>query len=383
MYQMKGSRLRTALKDLAIMAATGVITLLVFEAVLRFMPVATAPSVEPPSAENPIQRYKANAPYTWSFGWNFYAVVRGRSNAQGYLAAYDYDARATTPLIAVAGDSMMEALHISFSDSLTGRLQAMLGSRGRAYVFAQSGAPLSQYVAYAHHACVTYHPQRLIVSVVGNDFDESVFAHRRRDGLFHLYERPDGTFDYKLTAYNRPGLMEQAFRHSYLALYLARNLSVNQLLNWFRPAIAKADDAMERYVGMTDAAASAQRLDEGYRVIDWFLDALPKESCLPPRDIVLMVDAARPHIYDADALASSRTSYFDRVRRDLIAKAKARGFIVIDLEPVFLAAYAKDGRHFEYPTDAHWDPYGHEVVAGAVRDALSDWRPLIPTPTTH
>lgn len=365
------------------MAATGVITLLVFELVARTLPVATAPPVEPPSAANPIQRYVANTPYTWSFGWNFYAIVHGTSNAQGFLADYDYNAKATTPLVAVAGDSMMEALHISFPNSLTGRLQALLGSRGRAYVFAQSGAPLSQYVAYAHHACVTYHPERLIVSVIGNDFDESFFTHRLRDGFFHLYERPDKTFDYRLTPYHPPNLAERAFRNSYLALYLARNLSLRNVVNWFRPDTAKADDELDRYVGMSDASATPERLDEGDRVIDWFLDALPQQACLAPKDIVLTVDAARPHIYDAGALAASRASYFGKLRRDLITKAKARGFIVVDLEPVFLAAFAKDGEHFEYPTDPHWNSHGHEVVTAAVRGALGSWPPLAAASAAH
>jgi hypothetical protein len=412
-------RLRTIFKDVLIMAATGVATLLVVEAILRFLPVATAPPVEPPTAMNPIQRYAPNTPYTWSLGWDFYAVIRGTSNSQGFLANYDYDAKATTPLVAVVGDSMMEALHISFVDSLTGRLQRALGSRGRAYVFAQSGAPLSQYVAYAHHACTVYKPDRLIVSIVGNDFDESVSTKRLRDGFFHLYERPDHGFDHKLTPWHPPSFVERVSRNSSLALYFARNLSVRSLGSWFRPSAGNSDtertnattgqnsgrpaekapseveqsienapnevaqpvetipNELKQYVGMTPAAASEQRLDEGYRVIAWFLDALPQQACLESRNIILIVDAPRPHIYEAITLAYARTSYFGKMRHSLIEQAKARDFKVIDLEPVFLASFAADGQRFEYPTDPHWNPHAHEVVAAATLEALASWLPLI------
>jgi hypothetical protein len=370
------SRLRSVIKDLLTMAATGVVTLVAIEIVLRFLPVATAPSVEPPTAANPIQRYVANTPYTWSLGWNFYFVVRGSSNAQGFLADYDYDAGAATPLVAVVGDSMIETLYVPFAESLTGRLQAMLGARGRAYAFAQSGAPLSQYVAYVRHACAGYRPERLVVNIVGNDFDESLFPKRLRDGLFHLYERPDKTFEYKLTPLQPPSLTERAFRNSALALYFARNLGMRSLVNWFRPQDAKAEGQITQFVGMTPAAASPERLDEGHRIIAWFLDTLAKEACVDPRNIVLVVDAPRPHLYDADSLAFARTSYFGKMRSRLISDASTRGFVVVDMEPHFLASFAADGRRFEYPTDPHWSAHGHAVVAAAVRQALADWPPL-------
>jgi hypothetical protein len=369
-------RVRNFIKDLLIMAATGVLTLVAVELVLRFLPVATAPPVEPPTAANPIQRYVANTPYTWSLGWNFYVVIRGSSNAQGFLADYDYDPAARTPLIGVVGDSMIETLYVPFAESVTGRLQAMLGTRGRAYAFAQSGAPLSQYVAYAAHACATYRPERMIVNVVGNDFDESVFEHRLRDGLFHLYERPDRSFEHKLTPWRPPSLAERAVRNSALAMYFARNLEMRHAVNWFRPQQAKAGTDIEDFVGMTSSRASPERVDEGYRIIAWFLDTLPQKACLDPRNIVLVVDAARPHLYNAADLAFAHTSYFGKMRSRLIAEAKSRGFAVVDLEPHFLAAFAADGRHFEYPTNPHWDAHGHEVVASAVRAALADWAPL-------
>ncbi len=371
-------RPRLILANLLTVAASVLVTLVLAEVVLRFLPVAWAPPVEPPTAENPIQRYVASTPFTWSLGWNFYVVVHGRTNAQGFVANYDYDAKATPPLVAVAGDSYVEALMVPFRETLTGRLQTMLGNRGRAYAFAQSGAPLSQYVAYAKHACAVYRPERLIVVVVGNDFDESIHAYRRRDGIYHLYPRPEGGFDYKLTPLPRPRLTERLARHSALALYLARNVGIASLL-LERIGIAHAQAAAEPpspYVGNTEATADAARIAEGEEVIAWFLDALPRAACLEPRDIALVIDAPRPHLYDATTRAAARASYFGRMRSTLMAQAGARGFKIVDMEPHFLAAHTADGVPFENPTDGHWNSHGHAVVAAAVREALTGWPPL-------
>jgi hypothetical protein len=364
-------RSRAFLLNLLTVAISLAVTLLLMEAVLRFLPVAWAPPVQPPTADNPIQRYVANTPFTWSIGWDFAVVAHGRTNAQGFVASYNYDAGARTPLVAVIGDSYVEAMMVPFSETLTGRLHEALGGRGRAYAFAQAGSPISQYVAYARHACALYRPERVVVVVVGNDFDESVYPHRARDGIHHLYPRADGGFDYRLTPLPPPGLIERVARHSALALYLLRNVKVLGLLRQFGFATAQA--APGPYVANTSAEAGTARITEGEQVIDWFVRELPAAACLGAKDIVLVIDAARPNIYDAASLESTRGTYFGLLRASLIAKARAAGFAVVDMEPAFRAAFLSDGRRFEHPDDGHWNAHGHAIVAEAVKAALGDW----------
>jgi hypothetical protein len=291
----KMSRLKSGLLNLLAVVLSTSLTLLAAEIVLRFLPVATAPAVEPPTPANSIQRYVANSPYTWSFDWNMNNVVSGRSNAQGFLADYDYDVNDGRPLVAVVGDSYMEALGVPFAQTLTGRLQTALGDRARAYVFAQSGSPLSQYVAYARHACMVYRPARIVVNVVGNDFDESVFTHRVRNGIFHLYPKSDGEFDHRLTPVPPPGLAERILRRSMLALYLMRNVGVTNVIAKLGVNLAQAEPRHAAgYVGQIDADSNPARIEEGHRVIDWFLGALPQAACLSPNNIVILVDTAVP-----------------------------------------------------------------------------------------
>jgi acetyltransferase AlgX (SGNH hydrolase-like protein) len=369
-------RWRLLTGNFLIAAVSIVFTIALLEIVLRFLPVAWAPPVQPPTADNPIQRYAPNISYTWSLGWNFYVVTHGRTNAQGFIANFDYDATATTPLVAVVGDSFIEALQVPFAESLTGRLQDAMGNSGRAYAFAQSGSPLSQYIAYVQHASTTYHPQKIVVTVVGNDFDESIYSHRKRDGIYHLYPRSDGDFDFKLTPLPMPGLVERILRHSALALYMVRNVGISNVAGWFKPKTAQAGERSDVYVGQTLAAADPARIAEGERIIAWFLTNLRRAASLAPRDIVIVIDGMRPQLYYSLAPAAAPRSYFGLMRGKLISEAKARGFQVIDMERVFRAAYAVNHLPFEYPNDAHWNPHGHAVVAAAVREALSGWAPL-------
>jgi hypothetical protein len=368
------NRLRAFLAGILEVGAGIVFLVLAHELVLRFLPVAWAPTVQGPTATNPIQRYEPNQSFTWSLGWNFYVVVRGRTNAQGFVSDYDFDAAESTPLIAVVGDSMVEAMMVPYPETLTGRLQAMLKGSGRAYAIAQSGSPITQYVAYAAHACATYRPQRLVVVVVGNDFDESVYDHRLRNGIYHLYPRADGGFDYKLTPQPPPGLLERIARHSALALYLMRNVGMTQVLSNMGISLARAEDS-NRYVGNTLADASVERVAEGEKVIAWFLDALPGAACLAPPSIVIVVDAIRPLIHNDEELAAARLSYFGRLRASLMSKATARGFVVVDMEETMRADYAAAHQAFEFPTDGHWNSHAHAVAAAAVRKALGDWPP--------
>ena len=365
-------RVKTVLVNASLVVASVVLTLLLLEIALRCLPVDARAPLHPPTTDDPIQRYVANADFVTSMGWNLRFPVRDRTNAQGWIADYDYDPGASTPLLAVIGDSFVEGWGVPFAQSVAGRLQADLGTRARVYPFAQAGAPLSQYVAYARHACAVYHPQRLIVTVVYNDFDESLYTRRSYDGFFHLRERTDGRLELALSPYVAPSPVQNIARHSALGLYLMRNLRVIPWISWtglhrlqVRPATAD--------IRPTDTEA---RVRDGLRAIEWFLEALPEATCLQPKDILLVVDAVRRAIYRGDASATAaQGSYFGRMRTALISAASAKGYGILDLDPVFRQAYAADRERFEFPIDVHWNAHGHAVVAAAIYRWLASWPP--------
>ena len=171
---------------------------------LRFLPVATGLRSMPVNAANPVLHFSPDRPFVYSLGWNFHTVVRGRVNNAGYVNDQDY-VRDGPPLIAVIGDSFIEAQMVPYAETLQGRLAAALAGKFRVYSFAASGAPLSQYLVFAGHAVREYGAGAAVINVVGNDFDESLAAYKLGPG-FWLYA-PDaaGTLRLRLTSTSRAG----------------------------------------------------------------------------------------------------------------------------------------------------------------------------------
>jgi len=83
---------------------------------------------------------------------------------------------------------------------------------------------------------------------------------------------------------------------------------------------------------------------------------------LPNDRILFTVDG----FHYPDVAAASVGTYFDRMRRAFMAQARARGYGVIDLDPLFFADFKARSQRFEVPGDGHWNAIGHEVVARAV-----------------
>ena len=119
------SRRRELLLNLLLSLASIVVCLLAAEIVLRFLPVSTGLRSMPVTAADPMLHFTPNRPFVNSLGWNMHNVVHGRVNNAGFVNDQDY-VRDGPPLIAVIGDSFIEAQMVRYAESLQGRLAAAL-----------------------------------------------------------------------------------------------------------------------------------------------------------------------------------------------------------------------------------------------------------------
>ncbi len=364
------SRLRRVLFTAIAMLLPLVLLGAVAEVALQFLPVATGLRSQPVNAETPVFRFAANRDFVWSVGPNFAIVNRGRTNNAGYVSEIDYDRDDRRPLLAVIGDSYVEALMVPWRQTVQARL-AEAAPDARVYAFAASGAPLSQYLVFAAAAVQDFGATHLVIVVVGNDFDESVSTYKHGPG-FHLFvPRGDGALE--LTRFDLvPSTLRQLVQRSALARYVIFNLQGNLAAARLRDMLLGTARA-SGYVGNVPAAASPERLRLSEAAIDRFLDLLPRMTGLAPDRVLLVLDGRRPELYTADGLAATEGSYFALMRRGLIERASASGFGVIDLEPVFAAEHRRTGLRFEFEADAHWSGEGHRVAAEAVM-ASELWR---------
>ena len=346
-----------------------IVPFLMLEAAFRLLPVSSPPYLLPVTEQDPVARYQQNVEYQYSWGPDFAVRARKRSNNFGFTHAADYRPEERTPLLVVIGDSFIEAQAVDVGRTAPELLHAGLRGSGRVYSIGVSGAPLSQYLVYAQYARRTFRPDAMAFAIISNDFDESLLKYKS-EPRFHYFS-DDGVLrrvDYELSK------TKQVLRHSALLRYVMYNLAAEHRLQaLFNPTAPAAWVSRDR----EPPVALDRRVRDSERAVDYFFDRLPAMSGLDSRAIVFVLDAVRPAIYEEDSLKNSETTYHARMRRYFAAAAQARGYAVLDLQPVFIARNRQDGSRFEFPTDSHWNELGHRLVAEELRGSAV-FRQLFP-----
>jgi hypothetical protein len=358
------SRRRELLFAFLVPIATVVIVLLLAEIVLRFLPVRSGLRTMQVDAANPVFRSMPNRPFVFSMHWNLQNVTRGRVNNVGYVNDQDYRREDALPLVAIVGDSYIEAQMVHYAGSAQGRLAHDFADKFRVYSFAGQGAPLSQYLIWGRQAVREYGARAIVFNIVGNDFDESLLSYKIGPGFWH-YVPEDGSLRLRLVEY-RPGRVRKIVRESALARYMVFNVEWREFLARVRVfgelILGKATNPAPRYFGNTNAEADPTRVRDSFEVIDAFFRDLPTLVGLSPENVLFMVDGFRY----PEAAAEGRGSYFDLMRRALLAKAAALGYEAIDLDTLFLARHRSNGEKFDFYPGAHWNSNGHGIMAEAV-----------------
>lgn len=351
----------------ALLALTAILisiigTLVVAEIVLRFLPVNEGLRAQIVDAANPVFRFEPNRTAVWSEGWNFESVNHVHVNNDGFVNDQDYDPAASTPLLAIVGDSYIEAGMVPFSETVGGRLQADLRDRARVYTFAASGAGLTQYLVWADYARQRYHPDAFIINIIANDFDESLWHRGQSPGFHHFRRMPDGTAVMQRVDY-QPSFWRLLFRRSALVMYLVTNMKVQQILNVSVQSLGAKDKRWSSNVPYESSEAAFA----DYRwAVDRFLDALPAATGVGMDRIILMFDGLRPDMYDPALLTDAQKGTWGVMRAYVMEQAHARGIYTVDLQPVFGDHYAHNRQRFEFPHDGHWNGLGHELAAQSI-----------------
>jgi len=344
---------------------------ILLEVGLRMLPVQESMGWLPVNEENPIRRFEPNRSFTWSKDWDFGLVNRLKSNNYGFISSIDYDPSAMTPLTAVIGDSFIEAAMVDQSRTSVALLNKTFQGTRRFYAFAASGAQLSSYIAYANYVKKEFHPDHYVFLLVGNDFDESLFAYSSLAGYHYFIEDTAGGLTLKRVDY-KVSFLQRVLRKSALFMYLNANLQVGPRLKiiWTRMKDAVSGRKTE-YVGQTNAHVDSRREADSKRAVDAFFEML-KDSCgVPRKNILIAIDGMRPPLYDAAELRKVEESYFSNMRRYVLFKALELGHPVIDMQPVFQQDYTGNKLFFEYPerSDGHWNERAHELFARKIIDA--------------
>jgi len=358
---------KTLLKKLVFpvvsMGIGSLVTLIVLEIICRILPVTHYTNPMPVNEADPIPRMEPNRKFTFSKDWNLNYANKVQVNNDGFVNDQTYTTADTRPLVAVVGDSYIEAQIVPYAKTVHGRLATKHSMDVKVYSFGMSNAPLSTYLRWAQYSREKYNSQFLIINVVGNDFDESLGKYRKFSGGYDYAPEADGTLRLRRVDYMNSGyrFLWKSALIRYTLLNLRGIITVKTILN----------GENKQFVGNTDAQASPERVSDSKQVIKAFFRDLPGYSGLPPERTLFLIDGMRPHLYDKTELANANGSYFSLMREEFITQARERGYEIIDLQPAFIAEYERSGTRFEYPTDGHWNEFGHGVAAAVIEQSTN------------
>jgi len=97
-------------------------------------------------------------------------------NNDGWISETDYsDTRLPgRRLIAIIGDSYIEALAVGVNKNVSAVLGRLLGSQVDVYSFGYAGSPLSQYLQMSRYVARKYKPDIFVINVVHNDLQKAL-----------------------------------------------------------------------------------------------------------------------------------------------------------------------------------------------------------------
>ena len=347
--------------------------LVLLELFLQFLPVASPLRNIPISATNPIYRKELNKDFTNSHGSFFDIVTKKHSNNYGFINRRDYFPNATSPLLAIIGDSKVEAGQVDDDQTVTERLQQKVGENGRIYSFGFGGLQLPMYLVYAQYAQQTFHPDGMVFVIVGNDYDESISKFNNKPNFYFFYPAEDGRLIWKLNPYQLK-IDDRILRYSALYRYFKNNLNGVAQIEFLRGKInnlLSSDktgyDPISAFARDAAMDANSERVQLSKKGIDEYLRLLPKMTGLPPSKILLVVEG-RSYPEELEQSTTFLT-FLDIMRDYLMKKAQEGGFEVLDLQTAFIEHYKRNHKRFEFPTDAHWNSVGHQVVAEQIENS--------------
>jgi hypothetical protein len=340
-------------------------SLLILESLLRFFPVNELLLSMPVNDENPVLRFVPNQTLTWSKSPNFVMKNTVHSNNYGFLNDQDYDPNDQRPLVAVIGDSYVEAAMVPYRETFQGILSRELAPEVRVYSFGRSGAPLSQYLAYARWASETFSPEKMIFIIVGNDFDESLTKYKRSKG-FHFFNSDTDDLSLERIDYEPRPILKLLCK-SHLFMYLISNVKILNLPQKMRYRFTSKPET--QFAGNVRVKVDRQRIIDSKAATDRFFDLLPRLAGLSPNDVCFIIDGIRPQLYDERELETASTGFFGTMRNYFREQAHTLGYAVIDMQPILIENYKKNGLPFEFRHDGHWNPVAHSLAAKALEQS--------------
>ena len=281
--------------------------------------------------------------------------TRWRINNMYWNYPIDYYPKNDKKLIAVIGDSFIEAFTVNVGENYPFLLREKLKNEYDVYAFGKSGAPLSQYLHICRYVNKHFNPEIIICNLVHNDFDESIqelnpndyyflqVAINDYDSITETIPRPNYSF-----AQYKP--LKRLIYRSALFRYLYYNLNINSIMdNLFVPN--------KKYEANIDEDSVKRNKDLIIKATNYLVKTIRQENS--DKRIIFVIDAPRDAIYN-NTLNESSVLWIHKMMGTLCTKYNVE---YLDLTSFMEEDFRDNKTRFNSDIDGHWNEYGHKFVA--------------------
>lgn len=284
-----------------------------------------------------------------------------RINNFGWNSPVDYHTSRDENLIAIIGDSFIQAFEVDVEKSYPSLLREKVGHKYEVYSFGRGGYPLSQYLHVSRYVNRVFDPDILIFNLVHNDFDESIKElNQWKSHMMQLSVDVDGTFTETVPSISDNHPINKRWvriaNKSALLRYLVRNLNILNMRFFINEKNYEANIDVEQIGGELDLIWSATR---------YLLTKIKEEN--QGRRVVIVMDAPRNAIYE-NRLQESKVRWMNEMVEVICAEIELE---FLDLTAPMYNDYIKNHERFSFEMDGHWNEYGHRFVAKKVFDYLN------------
>jgi hypothetical protein len=351
---------KTLTNILFVMFPTIIITLAFLELFFRFVIPATDPPMGYFDEENKMY-CMSNRRERGVITIGKFAQIRARwrINNEHWNYPIDYHPVEDKKLIAVIGDSYIEAFQVDVDKNYPYLLRKRLYPEYEVYAAGRSGAALSQYLHMSRYLNKRFDPDVLIFNIVHNDFAESIRELNPGTPYFMQLSIDDSGSITETTPspnYSFPQYKtwKRAVYKSALFRYLDWNLNVRQL----RRSIMRVKAGT--YEDNIAPAEVRKYQDLIYKAADHLAKTIREEN--KDKRVIFIFDAPKSAIYENN-LRESKLLWMHEMM-DTICSANDIEYI--DLAPLMDNAYQANKTRFNSEIDGHWNEHGHEFVAGVL-----------------
>jgi len=330
---------------------TVLITFLIFELIFRFFIPASNPPI--PKFYQNSGTYKFDTIHKngiYTHGKFSDLKASWHINKQGWNFYDDYSNVIHKPLIAIIGDSYVEALQVNVTENFSYKLKEKLDDRFNVFAFGRSGSPMSQYLYINKIVNSEYSPDVVVINFVHNDFDESLDTLYNRHFSKLKYNKMFDSFDEIAPSNIDLGKSRLSYlTHSALFRYIFYNLDL------YTKLFSLNTKKNTKYESNIDYEYVFSQKNDIKKATEYVLLNLKKLN--NGKRLILVMDGARESIYSGKP---SNVIWLNKMMKELTDKYKIE---FIDLDQYMRRDFNQNHVKFNSNIDFHWNQYGHNFVS--------------------